>query len=86
MLLPVRVLLTQIKGPRVLQVGRQDDRLVARFSWKLDSEIPRIQSDKGEFKVLGDQVFLCKSIEAIDGVSKRTGVTDMFPGQSRQTG
>jgi hypothetical protein len=44
---------TKVKGTRVLQVWRKDDGLITGFPWKLDSEVPSIEGDKGKLKVLG---------------------------------
>lgn len=79
--LPSCVFRPEIKGPRVLQVGWQDDGLVSGFPGQLDAEIPGVESDKGKVEVLGDQVLLGKAVEAVDGVPEGASRTHMFPGQ-----
>jgi hypothetical protein len=81
MLLPALVLSSQIKGARVLQVGGEDNGLVTSFTWQLDTKVPGIESDEDEVEVLRGQMLRGEGIEAIDGVSKGTGVSHMFPGQ-----
>jgi len=70
----------------VLKVWWQDDGFVASFARKLDAEIPRIESDEGELKIIGQQVLLRERVETVDGITERSSCTDMFPSQSRQTG
>lgn len=83
-LLPALIFGAQVEGPRMLEVRGQDDGFVPCFAWKLDAEVPRVQGDKGELEVIGEQVFLRESIEAIDGITERTSGADMFPRQSCQ--
>jgi hypothetical protein len=65
----------------MLEVGREDDGLVAGFTGELDSEIPRVEGHKGELEVVGDQVLLGKLVEAVCGITERTGVTDVLPSE-----
>jgi hypothetical protein len=81
-LLPALILGTQVKGARVLKVWREHHRLVTGFAGELYTKIPRIQGDKRKIVVVGHQVLLGKSVEAIDGITERSGLSDIFPGES----
>lgn len=85
MSLPPLVFSAKVEGAGVLQVWRQNHGLVTGLSRKLDTEIPRVQGNKGELQVLAQQVLLSKRVEAVDGVPKGSCRADMLPGQSRQT-
>lgn len=82
--LPSLVLGTEVKGARVLEVGRQDDGLVAGLAGQLDTEIPRVEGHEGKLEVLADEVFLGKSVETVDGIAESTCRADMLPSQSGQ--
>ena len=83
--LPSLVFGPQVKGARVLQVGREDNGLVAGLAGQLHPEIPRIQGHKRKLEVLADQMFLGEGIEPVDGITEGTCRTDMLPCQSGQT-
>lgn len=80
--LPSLVLGAEVKGPGVLKIRGKDDSLVTSLTGQLHSEIPRIQRYKGELEILADEVFLGKSIEAVDCVTEGTCRADVFPCQS----
>lgn len=82
-LLPALVFSSQIEGARVLQIRRQHDCLVAGFSRELNSEVPSIQSNEDEVEILGRQVLGGKRVESGNGIPKSTGISNMFPCQSR---
>jgi hypothetical protein len=75
---------TKVKGTRVLQVWRKDDGLITGFPWKLDSEVPCIESDKGKLKVLGYDMVVCELVEPVDCVTEGASVSNMLPGESGQ--
>jgi hypothetical protein len=83
-LLPALVLGSQIERPRVLEIWRQDYSFVASFAGKLNSEIPRIESYKGEVEVLRDEVFRGKRIEAVDCVAESSCIAYMLPSKCCQ--
>lgn len=80
MRLPMLVLCSEVEGTRVLEVGRQDDRLVAGLAWKLNSEIPGIQGHKRKFQVVACQVLLCELVKPVDGFAEGAGMLDVLPG------
>lgn len=84
MRLPPLVLRSKVECARVLQIGRQDYRLVASLTGQLDTKIPGIQGDEGELLVFGRDVLGCKSTEAFDGVTEGAGVPDLVPGEGGQ--
>lgn len=51
-LLPSLVFSAKVESARVLKVGREDDRLVASFSGKLDTQIPGLERHKDEIEIL----------------------------------
>ena len=69
----------------MLKVRRKNNRLVSRLAGKLHAKIPRVEGDKSEFEVLGCQMLGSKSVEAADGISKRSSCPYMLPGKSGQT-
>ena len=83
-LLPSLVLGAKVKGPRVLEIGRKHDSLVAGFPRKLDTQVPGIERNKDKVQVLGRQMLRGEGVEPVDGVSEGAGVTDMFPRQGCQ--
>jgi hypothetical protein len=83
-LLPSLVLGSQIEGTGVLQVWREDNRLVTSLTGKLNTKVPGIEGDKDEIEILGRQVFSGKRVESRDSISKGTRVSDMFPSESCQ--
>lgn len=83
--LPSLVFGPQIERARMLEVGGQHNSFVTSFTGKLDSQVPRIQSDKSELEVVREQVFLCEGVETIDRITKGPGVADLVPGQSGET-
>ena len=46
MLLPTLVFSSQVKGARVLQVGREHDSFVASFTRQLHTKIPGVEGDE----------------------------------------
>jgi len=78
-LLPALVFRAEIKGARMLEVRWEYDCLVASFTRKLDAQIPRVQCNERELKVVWKQELLGKCIEAVDRVTERTGCTNMLP-------
>lgn len=82
--LPPLVFGAQIESTRVLEVGWEYNGLIARFARQLDAEVPRIECDEGKFKVLGNYVFLCKIGKPFYGISERSSVPDLVPGESGQ--
>ncbi len=85
-LLPSLVLGAEVETARVLKVWWEDNGLVASLAWKLDTEIPRVEGDKGEIEVLGDQVLVGPRIELGDGVPEGAGVADVLPGECGKAG
>lgn len=83
-LLPALVFSSQVEGARVLQIGRQHDSLVASFSRELNSQIPGIERDEDKVEVLGRQILGSKRVESTDSIPKSTGISNVFPGQSRE--
>lgn len=83
-LLPPLVFGAELEGPRMLQVGGQHDRLVARLARELDAQVPCLQGDEDEIQVLRRQVLRGEGIEAVDGVPEGAGVPHMFPRQGGQ--
>jgi hypothetical protein len=79
--LPALVLGAQIECARVLEVGGQDNGLVAGLAGQLDTQVPRVEGDKGELVVVGNNVFLGEAVEAVDGVAERAGIADLVPGE-----
>lgn len=77
MLLPAHVLGAQVKGARVLQVGRQHDGLVTGLTRQLHSHVPCVERDKGKVKTGSQQMFVSKGVEARDGVAERAGGDDV---------
>lgn len=84
--LPALILCAQIKRPRVLQIRGQHDRLVAGLAGQLHTQVPRIQCDKGKLEVLGDDVLLRESIEALYSITEGAGIADLVPCQGSQAG
>lgn len=82
-LLPALVFSSQVEGARVLQIGRQHDGLVASFPRELNSQIPGIERDEDKVEVLGRQILGSKRVESTDSIPKSTGISNVFPGQSR---
>lgn len=82
-LLPTLVFGAQIEGTRMLQVGRQYDGLVAGLAGQLYSQVPGIEGDKNEIKVLRGQVLGSESVEAVNCVSEGACITNMLPRQGR---
>jgi hypothetical protein len=70
----------------VLEVCWEHHRLVAGFAGQLNSQVPGIEGDKGEFQVLGNEMLLGELIEPRDGVSEGPSVSHMLPSQGRQAG
>lgn len=69
----------------MLQVWWEDDSLVSGLTRKLDTKIPRIKRDEGELEVVGNEMLLGELIEAVDGVTEGSCVTNVLPGQGGQT-
>ena len=84
-LLPSHVFATEVEGTRVLEVRRKHNGFVTSFTRELDTKIPAVERDKRKVKVLGNQMFGGKSVEAVDCISESTRVPDMFPCKSCQT-
>ena len=68
----------------MLQVGWQDNRLVASFSWQLNSQIPCVEGDEAEFQTFGEKVLLSKRVETVDCISEGTCILDMVPREGCQ--
>lgn len=81
MRLPALVLGPEVVSARMLKVGGKDDGLIAGFPRELNSKIPGIQGNKGELEVVCKQMLMGKRIEAIDGITKGSSRTNMFPRQ-----
>ena len=84
MLLPSLIFGAQIKGPRVLEVGREHDSFVSRLTRKLNAQVPRVEGDKGKFGVVGYEVILCEFVKAIDGVTEGARCANMLPCEGGQ--
>jgi hypothetical protein len=84
--LPSLVLGAQIEGARVLQVGREDDGLVASLTGQLDAEVPRVKGDKGKLEVVLGEVLVGELVEAVDGIAERASVADVLPGEGGKAG
>lgn len=69
----------------MLEIWGKDYCLVSSLSWKLNSEVPTVESHEREIEVLGNQVLGSKGIKPIDGISESTGISDVFPGKRGQT-
>lgn len=85
MLLPFGIFCTQVVRSRVLQVRRQHHGLVSSFSGKLDTEIPRIERDKGEFEVFRDQMFVGECVKSGNCITESTGIANVFPREGGKT-
>lgn len=83
MCLPSLVFGAEVEGTGVLEVRGEDDGLVSGLTGQLHTKIPRVECHEGEFQVLGDEVFLGKGVEAIDGVPEGASIADIFPCQGR---
>jgi len=83
-LLPSLVLGTQIESPGVLEIRRENDRLVSGFPRKLDTEIPGLKGDEDKFEVLRRQMLGSEGIETVDGVPEGSSIPNVLPGQSGQ--
>ena len=83
-LLPALVFCPQVEGAGVLEVGREDDGLVAGLAGELDTQVPRIECDEREVEVLCRQVLRGKGVEAVDGIAEGASIADVFPGQGGQ--
>jgi hypothetical protein len=81
--LPSLVFAAEVERARVLEVRWQDDRLVTGLARQLYTEVPRVEGHEGKLQVLGNEVFLSKGIEAIDGVPESSSVADVFPCEGR---
>jgi hypothetical protein len=64
----------------VLQVCGKDNRFVSGFSGKLNSEVPGVEGDEGEFTVLGN-LLSDKFVKPCNGVSEGSGVSDVLPSE-----
>lgn len=85
MLLPFGVFCAQVVCSGVLQIGRQDHSLVAGLSRQLNTEIPRVERDKGEFQVFRDQVFVGEIVKPGNCISEGTCIANVFPREGCQT-
>lgn len=83
-LLPPLVFGTELKGPRMLQIGRKDDGFIPSLTGKLHTQVPSLQSDEDEVEVLRSQVFGGEGIKAVDSVSEGAGIPNMLPGEGGQ--
>jgi hypothetical protein len=83
--LPPLVFGAEVEASRMLQVWRQNDRLVPSFTWKLNAKVPRVQCHESCLDIIRD-VVLVKGRESIDGVPEATGIADVFPCQRSQAG
>lgn len=83
-LLPTLILCSEVERARVLEICGQYDCFVPGFTRKLNPQVPRIQCDKGKFRVLGEEVLLNECIESADSIAEGPSCTDMLPGESCQ--
>jgi hypothetical protein len=83
-LLPALILCSQVKGAGVLEVGREDDGLVASLTRKLDAQVPRVEGDEGEVEVLCRQVLGRKGVKAVDSIAEGPSIANVFPSQGGQ--
>lgn len=86
MSLPSLVLGAKVEGARVLQVGGKDDGLIASLTGQLDTEVPRVKSDKGKLVVVLDEVLLGELVEAVDGIAEGACIADVLPGKGCKAG
>lgn len=68
----------------MLEVWGEDDGLVPSLAGKLHAEVPRVESDKDEVEVLGGKVLVGERVKPVDRISKRPGISNMFPSQRRE--
>ena len=83
-LLPSLILRPEVEGPRVLKIGGENNSLITCLTGKLDAEIPRVERHEGKLEVLGEQMFLGKGVEAVDGIPEGTCRSNVFPCQGGQ--
>ena len=76
--------MAEVEGTCMLQVIRKYDSFVAGFSGKLHAQIPGIEGDECELKIVGGDVFMDEGVEAVDSVFESTSATNMFPSESCQ--
>ena len=84
--LPSLVLCAQIESARVLQVGREDNGLVASLARQLNAEVPGVESDKGKLGVVLDEVLLSELVEAVDGIAERACIANVLPCEGCKAG
>ena len=80
-LLPALVFRPQVERAGVLEIGREDDGLVAGLAGQLDTQVPRVEGDEGEVEVLCRQVLRGKGVEPVDGIAEGASIADVFPRQ-----
>jgi hypothetical protein len=80
----VLIFSAQVEGSGVLEVWRKDDGFITSLSWKLYTKVPGVECDKGEFEVVGNEVFLSELVEAVYSITEAASVTDMFPSEGCQ--
>lgn len=85
-LLPSLVLGAEIESTGVLEVWWKDNGLIASLTWKLNTEIPRIERDEREIEVLGGQILVGECIETGNGISESACIADVLPGKGSKAG
>lgn len=78
-LLPSLVFGSQIECPRVLEIWREYNGLVAGFSGELNPEVPSIQGHEDEIEVLRVEMLGGKGIETVNSVPERPGIPNVLP-------
>ena len=68
----------------MLQVRWEHYGFVPSFSGKLHPKVPRVEGDECEFEIVGQQVLLGESVEAINRIAESAGGTHVFPRQGGQ--
>lgn len=85
MLLPFCVLGAEVVGSGVLQIWRQDDGFIASFAWQLNTQVPRIEGDEGEFEIFGDEVFVGEGVKPANCITESTCIANVFPREGGET-
>jgi hypothetical protein len=82
--LPALVFGSEVERSRVLEVGREDDRLVPSLTGELNPKIPGVEGDEAELEVFRQQLVGGKLVEPIDRVPEASCVPDVLPSQGGQ--
>jgi hypothetical protein len=83
-LLPSLVFGAEVEGAGVLQIGGENNSLVAGLAGELYTQVPGIEGDEDEVEVLRRQVLGGERVESVDSISKGTSVPNVFPCQGCQ--